>query len=47
MNLIVKYASKKVIMHSSEGMYYTEEVQIEKYPTHLIKKIDKVLAWSK
>ena len=47
---IVKYASKKkikVFMHSSEGMYYTEEVQIEKYPTHLIKKIDKVLAWSK
>jgi len=47
---IVKYASKKkikVIMHSSEGMFYTEEVQREKYPIHLIKKIDKVLAWCK
>jgi len=47
---VVKYASKKkikVFMHSSEGMFYTEEVQIEKYPSHLIKKIDKVLAWSK
>ena len=47
---IVKYASKKkikVFMHSSEAMFYTEEAQREKYPTHLIKKIDKVLAWSK
>ena len=34
-------------MHSSEGMFYTEEVQREKYPIHLIKKIDKVLAWCK
>lgn len=34
-------------MHSSEAMFYTEEAQREKYPTHLIKKIDKVLAWSK
>ena len=37
----------KVFMHSSEGMFYTEEVQREKYPIHLIKKINKVLAWSK
>lgn len=47
---IVRYASKKkinVIMHSSEGMFYTDEVQKEKYPIHLIKKINKVLAWSK
>ena len=47
---IVKYASKKkikVFMHSSEGMFYTEEVQRDKYPIHLIKKINKVLAWSK
>jgi len=47
---IVRYASKKkinVIMHSSEGMFYTDEVQKEKYPIHLMKKINKVLAWSK
>ena len=47
---IVEYASKKkinVFMHSSEGMYYTDEVQRVKYPTHLIKKINKVLVWSK
>ena len=47
---VVKYASKKkikVFMHSSEGMFYTEEVQRDKYPIHLIKKINKVLAWSK
>ena len=47
---IVKYASKKkikVFMHSSEAMFYTEDAQREKYPTHLIKKIDKVLAWCK
>jgi len=47
---IVKYASKKkikVFLHSSEAMFYTDEAQRQKYPTHLIKKIDKVLAWSK
>lgn len=47
---VVKYASKKkikVFMHSSEGMFYTEEAQREKYPAHLIKKIDKILAWCK
>ena len=47
---IVKYASKKnidIFMHSSEGMFYTDEVQEEKYPIHLIKKINKVLVWSK
>ncbi len=47
---IVKYASKKqinIFMHSSEGMYYTDEIQRVKYPIHLIKKISKVLVWSK
>ena len=47
---IVEYASKKKIdtfMHSSEGMFYTDEVQSEKYPIYLIRKINKVLAWSK
>ena len=34
-------------MHSSEGMYYTDEVQKFKYPIPLIKKINKVLVWSK
>ena len=36
---IVKYASKKkinVFMHSSEGMYYTDEVQRDKYPIHFL-----------
>jgi surface carbohydrate biosynthesis protein len=49
-NPIVKYASKKkidIFMHSSEGMFYTDEVQEEKYPIHLIKKINKILVWSK
>tara|TARA_B100001063_G_C16753120_1_gene551484 strand:- start:332 stop:1549 length:1218 start_codon:yes stop_codon:yes gene_type:complete len=47
---IVKYASKKnidIFMHSAEGMFYTDEVQAEKYPIHLIKKINKILVWSK
>ncbi len=47
---LVKYASKKkinVFMHSSEGMYYTDEIQEDKYPNHLIRKINKVLVWSK
>ena len=47
---IVEYASKKkinVFMHSSEGMYYTDEIQEDKYPVSLIKKINKVLVWSK
>ena len=47
---IVEYASKKkinVFMHSSEGMFYTNEVQEDKYPIRLIKKINKVLVWSK
>ncbi len=46
---IVRYASKKkinIFMHSSEGMFYTDSVQKEKYPIYLIKKINKVLAWS-
>ena len=34
-------------MHSSEGMYYTDEIQEDKYPVSLIKKINKVLVWSK
>ena len=47
---IVRYAYKKkinVFMHSSEGMYYTDEIQEDKYPISLIKKINKVLVWSK
>ena len=30
-------------MHSSEGMFYTDEIQRAKYPDHLIKKIKKYL----
>ena len=47
---IVEYAYKKkinVFMHPAEGMYYTDEVQEDKYPISLIKKINKVLVWSK
>ena len=41
---IVNYAKKKdidVFMHSSEGMFYTDEIQKLKYPDNLIKKIKK------
>ena len=34
-------------MHPSEGMYYTDEIQEDKYPIHLIRKVNKVLVWSK
>ncbi len=47
---IVKYAEKKkveVFMHSSEGMYYSDKVQSDKYPIHLIKKVKKILVWGK
>lgn len=47
---IVKYASKKkidIFLHSSEGMFYSNEVQKDKYPKDLIKKVSKVLVWSK
>ena len=47
---IVKYAYKKnidVFMHSSEGMFYTDEIQKDKYPDQIIKKIKKVLVWGK
>ena len=47
---IIKYAKKKnvdVFMHSSEGMYYSDQIQRVKYPIHLIKKIKKILVWSK
>lgn len=47
---IVEYASQKKIntfVHNSEAMFYDDEVQREKYPIHLIKKISKVLVWSK
>lgn len=47
---IVKYASKKkieILVHSSEGMFYTNKFQKSKYPKHLIKKVNKVLVWSK
>lgn len=47
---IVNYASKKkikIFMHSSEGMYYSDNVQKDKYPITLIKKIEKVCIWGK
>ncbi len=47
---IVNYAKKKnidVFMHSSEGMFYTDEIQKEKYPDRLINKINKILVWGK
>ena len=28
-------------MHSSEGMFYTNEIQKAKYPDHLVKKLKK------
>ena len=34
-------------MHSSEGMYYSDSVQKDKYPIALIKKIEKVCIWGK
>lgn len=47
---IVNYAYLKkinVFMHSSEGMYYTDNVQNEKYPPYLVNKVSKFLVWSK
>lgn len=47
---IVEYASKKkidIFLHPSEGMFYENIVQKIKYPNYLIKKINKVLVWSK
>ncbi len=47
---IVNYARKKnidVLMHSSEGMFYTDEIQKIKYPDHLVKKLKKILVWGK
>lgn len=47
---IVNYASRKkikIFMHSSEGMYYSDNVQKDKYPIALIKKIEKVCIWGK
>jgi len=47
---IVKYAKKKkidIFMHSSEGMYYSDNVQKIKYPLTIIKKINKILVWGK
>ena len=47
---IVKYAEKKkvdVFMHSSEGMYYSDKVQSDKYPIHLIKKVKKNISMGK
>jgi len=47
---IVKYAYKKkiyVFMHSSEGMFYNNKIQNDKYPKHLIKKLEKILSWGK
>ncbi len=28
-----------VFMHSSEAMFYTDEIQKQKYPDHLVKKL--------
>ena len=47
---IVNYVNKKnidIFMHSSEGMFYTDEIQRAKYPDHLIKKIKKIFVWGK
>lgn len=47
---ILNYASKKnidVYLHTSESIFYQEWVQKDKYPINLIKKIKKVLLWSK
>lgn len=47
---IVNYAKNKkidVFMHSSEGMYYSDKIQELKYPTHLVKKLSKILVWGK
>jgi surface carbohydrate biosynthesis protein len=47
---IVNYAKKKkidVFMHSSEGMFYNDEIQKVKYPTRVIKKVKKILVWGK
>ena len=34
-------------MHPSEGMFYENKFKKDKYPNYLIKKINKVLVWSK
>ena len=46
---IVNYVKKNIdiFMHSSEGMFYTDEIQKAKYPDHLIKKIKKIFVWGK
>ena len=47
---LVKFAFQEnidIFMHSSEGMYYTDEIQEDKYPIHLIRKVKKVFVWSK
>ncbi len=45
---IVEYAERKkidVFMHSSEGMYYTNDIQKQKYPAPMLKKLKKILVW--
>ena len=47
---ILNYAFKKdidVYFHSSESVFYQDWVQKNKYPINLIKKVKKVLLWSK
>ncbi len=47
---IVNYVKKKdidIFMHSSEGMFYTNEIQKAKYPDHLVKKLKKIFVWGK
>ena len=47
---ILNFAYRKkidVYLHTSESIFYQERVQKDKYPINLIKKVKKVLLWSK
>ncbi len=47
---ILNFANKKnidVYLHSSESIFYQDWVQKDKYPINLIKKVKKVLLWSR
>ncbi len=46
---ILKYAFDKnirVYLHTSESLFYEDNIQKDKYPLNLIKKVSKVLLWS-
>jgi len=48
--IILDYAYKKkidVYLHTSESIFFQDYVQKDKYPINLIKKVKKVLLWSK